>query len=97
MASNTTLEFLTTTKIGEKGQVTVPKQFRQELRLGTGSPFAVLRLGNGLILLPQQQRFEELCRQFSEWLTNNELTTQMLQATPPEARSRAYSRRCGRT
>jgi AbrB family looped-hinge helix DNA binding protein len=96
MASNTTLEYLTTTKIGEKGQVTVPKQFRHELRLGTGSPFAVLRLGNGLVLLPQQQRFEELCRRFSEWLANTEMTPQMLLATLPEARSRVYARRYGK-
>ena len=47
---NTTLEYLTTTKIGEKGQLTVPKQFREELGLGNGAPFAVLRLGDGLIL-----------------------------------------------
>ncbi len=93
MASNTLLEYLTTTKIGEKGQVTVPKQFRHELRLGTGAPFAVLRLGNGLILLPQQQRFEELCRKFSAWLTDAELTPQMLLATLPEARSRVYAKR----
>jgi hypothetical protein len=37
-----TLEYLTTTKIGEKGQLTVAKQFREDLGLGTGAPFAVL-------------------------------------------------------
>ena len=52
----TTLEYLTTTKIGEKGQLTVPKQFRKDLGLSTGAPFAVLRLGDGLVLLPEQQR-----------------------------------------
>ncbi|HTT22449.1 MAG TPA: AbrB/MazE/SpoVT family DNA-binding domain-containing protein [Candidatus Sulfotelmatobacter sp.] len=62
MASHdSTLEYLTTTKIGEKGQLTVPKQFREDLGLGSGAPFAVLRLGDGLILLPEQQRFEQLC------------------------------------
>ena len=60
-----TLEYLTTTKIGEKGQLTVPKQFREDLGLGTGAPFAVLRLGDGLVLLPEQQRFEQLCEQVS--------------------------------
>jgi hypothetical protein len=29
--NNPPLEFLTTTRIGEKGQLTVPKQFREEL------------------------------------------------------------------
>jgi len=45
---NTTLEYLTTTKIGEKGQLTVPKQFREDLGLDNGAPFAVLRLGMAL-------------------------------------------------
>ena len=58
-----TLEYLTTTKIGERGQLTVPKQFRKDLGLGMGAPFAVLRLGDGLVLLPEQQRFEHLCEQ----------------------------------
>ena len=52
------LEYLSTTKIGEKGQLTVPKQFREELGLEAGAPFAVLRLGDGLILLPEQRRFD---------------------------------------
>lgn len=29
-----TVEYLTTTKIGEKGQLTVPKEFREDLGLG---------------------------------------------------------------
>ncbi len=50
-----TLEYLTTTKkIGEKGQLTVPKHFRKDLGLRTGAPFAVLRLGDGLVLLPDR-------------------------------------------
>jgi AbrB family looped-hinge helix DNA binding protein len=96
MAShNTTLEYLTTTRIGEKGQLTVPKQFRQDLGLGTGAPFAVLRLGDGLILLPEQRRFEELCQQVSSSLTAARLTSEDLIATLPEARNRVYKRQYG--
>jgi AbrB family looped-hinge helix DNA binding protein len=90
---NSTLEYLATTKIGEKGQLTVPKQFRQELGLGTGAPFAVLRLGDGLILLPEQQRFEHLCQEVSTSLTATGLTSEDLLATLPEARNRVYARR----
>jgi|SRR6266852_5415816 len=39
-----TVEYLTTAKIGEKGPLTVPKQFCEDLGLATGAPFAVLRL-----------------------------------------------------
>ena len=93
---HTTLEYLTTTKIGEKGQLTVPKQFRQDLGLGTGAPFAVLRLGDGLILLPEQQRFEQLCQQVSLSLTAAGLTAEDLLTTLPEARARVYARRYGK-
>jgi AbrB family looped-hinge helix DNA binding protein len=93
---NSTLEYLTTTKIGEKGQLTVPKQFREDLGLGSGSPFAVLRLGDGLILLPEQQRFEHLCQQVSSRLTAAGVTSGNLLATLPEARRRVFARRYGK-
>ena len=87
-----TLEYLTTTKIGEKGQLTVPKQFRKDLGLGTGAPFAVLRLGDGLVLLPEQQRFERLCEQVTSALTGAGLTPETILATLPEARKRVFAR-----
>jgi AbrB family looped-hinge helix DNA binding protein len=87
------LEYLTTTKIGEKGQVTVPKQFRENLGLGTGAPLVVLRLGNGLILIPQQDRFERLCAEISSTLTANGLPPKAVLATLPEARQRIFERR----
>ena len=52
---HTTLKYLTTTKIGEEGQLTVPRQFREDPGLANGSPFAVLRLGDGLILSDGRQ------------------------------------------
>src|SRR5580658_5352176 len=93
---NSTLEYLTTTKIGEKGQLTVPKQFREDLGLGNGSPFAVLRLGDGLVLVPEQRRFEHLCQQVSSILTAADFKPAEILATLPEARHRVYARRYGR-
>jgi AbrB family looped-hinge helix DNA binding protein len=93
---NPTLEYLTTTKIGEKGQLTVPKEFRDDLGLVNGSPFAVLRLGDGLILVPEQQRFEHLCEQVSSKLTAAGIKPQDLGSTLPEIRERVYLRRYGK-
>lgn len=93
---NPPLEYMTTTKIGEKGQLTVPKQFRDDLGLGSGAPFAVLRLGDGLILLPEQRRFERLCAQVCSRLTAAGLTSEDILATIPEARNRVYARRYGK-
>jgi AbrB family looped-hinge helix DNA binding protein len=91
------LEFLTTTRIGEKGQLTVPKQFREDLGLGNGAPFAVLRMGDGLILLPEQRRFDQLCRQISSALASAGIAPEELQESLPEARRRVYDRRYGRS
>jgi AbrB family looped-hinge helix DNA binding protein len=90
------LEYLATTKIGEKGQITVPKQFREDLGLENGAPFAVLRLGDGLILVPEQQRFERLCQEISSILTNAGVTREDFLATLPEVRSEIYARRYGK-
>jgi AbrB family looped-hinge helix DNA binding protein len=87
-----TLEYLTITKIGEKGQVTVPRPFRKDLGLRTGAPFAVLRLGDGLVLLPEQQRFERLCEQMGSALTGAGLTPEAILTTLPEARKRVFER-----
>ena len=92
----TPLKYLTTTKIGEKGQLTVPKQFREDLGLGTGAPFAVLRLGDGLILLPQQQRFERLCQKVSSALAGAGISPKAMLASLPQARKRIFQRRYGR-
>ncbi len=97
MASRqTTLQYLTTTRIGEKGQLTVPKQFREDLGLGTGAPFAVLRLGDGLVLLPEQQRFDRLCEQISSALMGAGLTAGAILETLPDVRKRVYARRYGK-
>ena len=92
---NPPLEYMTTTKIGEKGQLTVPKQFRDDLGLGIGAPFAVLRLGDGRILLPEQRRFEQLCQRVSSSLTAAGLTSEDVLATLPEVRKPLYARRYG--
>jgi AbrB family looped-hinge helix DNA binding protein len=87
------LEYLSTTRIGEKGQVTVPKQFRESLGIGSGAPFAVLRLGNGLILMPQQDHFERLCKRIGSALASAGRSQDAVLATLPEARERVYERR----
>ena len=97
MASrDTPIRFLSVSRIGEKGQLTVPKEFREDLGLGNGSPFAVLRIGDGLILLPEQKRFEELCQQIAEQLSGAGVSAQEALASLPEARDRVYARHYGK-
>lgn len=91
-----TVQYLTITRIGEKGQVTVPKEFRQEVGLGKGAPVAVLRLGDGLILLPQQRRFEQLCQRISARLAAAGITSEQILATLPQTRNELFESRYGK-
>ncbi len=90
-----TVQYLTITRIGEKGQVTVPKEFRQDVGLEKGAPLAVLRLGDGLILLPQQRRFEQLCERISARLAASGITPEQVLATLPQTRNEIFASRYG--
>jgi AbrB family looped-hinge helix DNA binding protein len=62
------------TRIGEKGQITISKQYRDELGLNTGDPVAVLRIGEGLMLIPEQNRFRLLCDSIASVLEHRRLS-----------------------
>lgn len=90
------VKYLTTTKIGEKGQLTIPIEFRDDLGLETGAPLAILRLGDGLILFPENRRFEELCERVSAAFSAAGISREDLLGTLPEARTRLYAQRYGK-
>ena len=68
------VEYLANTRIGEKGQLTIPKQYRDDLGLGAGSSVAVLRVGEGLMLIPEQNRFRILCESIASVFERRQLT-----------------------
>ncbi len=87
------VEYLATTRLGEKGQMTVPKEYREALKLQTGAPVAVLRVGDGLILMPEQTRFQKLCDSLAAALEGAGISETHLQSTLAEARRRVVTRR----
>ena len=91
--SQTQVEYVANTRIGEKGQLTIPKQYRDELRLKTGAPVAVLRVGEALLLIPEQNRFRLLCESITSVFERRQLTPADLLGTLPEARERTFARR----
>ncbi len=86
------VEFLTTTRLGEKGQLTVPKEYRDELRLEVGASVAVLRVGAGLLLIPEQARFRRLCERIAGVFASHGVTEAELLSSLPEARRRVFER-----
>ena len=95
MSSESTLpvEFLTTTQVGEKGQLTVPSEYRHALRLEKGAQVAVLRLGDALLFIPEHAYFRQLCDRIAGVFANLEVTEADLLSTLPKARQRVFERR----
>jgi len=87
------VEYVANTRIGEKGQLTIPKQYRDELGLDAGAPVAVLRVGEALILVPEQNRFRLLCESITSVFEHRQLTPTDLLDTLPQARERVFARR----
>jgi len=87
------VQYLANTRIGEKGQLTIPKQYRDELGLDAGASVAVLRVGEGLMLIPEQNRFRTLCDSIASVFERRQFTPTALLDTLPEARQRVFARR----
>lgn len=86
------VEFLASTRLGEKGQLTIPKEYRRSLSLEAGAPIAVLQVGSGLLLIPEQARFSELCDRLTRAFSGHGMTAADVLATLPESRELVYAR-----
>jgi AbrB family looped-hinge helix DNA binding protein len=84
--------YLATARLGEKGQITVPKEYRDALALQPGTPMSLLRLGSGLVLIPEQARFRELCDRLAHTFASHGIEVQELLSTLPETRRRVVAR-----
>jgi AbrB family looped-hinge helix DNA binding protein len=87
------VEYVVSTRIGEKGQLTIPKQYRDDLGLESGAPVAVLRIGEILMLIPEQDRFKRLCESIASVFESRQITPANLIETLPAARERVFARR----
>jgi bifunctional DNA-binding transcriptional regulator/antitoxin component of YhaV-PrlF toxin-antitoxin module len=85
------VEFLATTRLGEKGQLTILKEYRQSLDLDPGSPIAVVQVGNALPLIPEQGHFRNLCDRVARVFSSRGMTADDVVSTLPEARERVYA------
>lgn len=84
--------FLATTRLGEKGQLTIPMEYRQSLALDPGVPIAVVQVGNALLLISEQARFRDLCDRVSRAFSSRGMTAADVMSSLPEARERVYER-----
>jgi bifunctional DNA-binding transcriptional regulator/antitoxin component of YhaV-PrlF toxin-antitoxin module len=85
------VEYLTTTRLGEKGQITLPKAYRDTIALEVGAPITVLQLGSGLLLIPEDTRFRALCDRIATTFARHGVEAEALLATLPDTRARVVT------
>ena len=86
------VEYLTTARLGEKGQITLPKAYRDTIALEVGAPISVLQLGSGLLLIPEDTRFHALCDRIATTFARHGIDADALLDTLPDARERVVAR-----
>lgn len=78
--------YLTTTHLGEQGQMTLPREFRETQHLEPGAAIAVLQFGNQLILIPEQTQFAQLSDALADKLAQAGITEEDLLEGLPATR-----------
>lgn len=84
--------YLATARLGEKGQITVPKEYRDAFNLEAGAPFSILRLGGSLLLIPEQSHFRQLCDRIAETFAAHRIQADEILHTLPDTRQRVFAR-----
>jgi len=84
------VQYLMTGRLSEKGQLVLPKEFRDEQSLEAGSPIAILKIGNSLLLLPEMNKFNRLCERIEQTLQKAGVGVEELLDTLPESRREVF-------
>ena len=87
----TTVKYLTTIRLSEKGQMVLPKEYRTEQNLEAGSPITLLAIGNSLLLLPEMNKFNRLCKRIEKTLNDSSITERQLMETLSDTRREIFA------
>lgn len=66
------------TRMREKGQVTIPADIRESLHLEKDSVLSVVKVGDGVLLIPKVSVFESVSAGFSQAARNKGITLEDL-------------------
>jgi bifunctional DNA-binding transcriptional regulator/antitoxin component of YhaV-PrlF toxin-antitoxin module len=85
------VRYYNTVRVSAKGQLVLPKEYRDEQHIEAGSPMAALRFGTGLLLLPEMEKFDALCRSIEKVITSHDLTADDFLETLVDTRKELFS------
>ncbi|MGH9755427.1 MAG: AbrB/MazE/SpoVT family DNA-binding domain-containing protein [Blastocatellia bacterium] len=86
------VKYLDTTHLNSNGQIDIPAEYRDALSLEAGASLAVLQIGDGLMLIPEQNLLTQLCNRIAQVFTRHGASADEILAGLPEARERVFAR-----
>src|SRR2546429_4150306 len=87
--------YLTTTRIITKGQIDVPDEYTEDLHLEPGTKVTLLRLGEGLLVIPESPALTRLSRTVREAMKRSRTTRQKVLDGLGKSRQAVYQGRYG--
>ena len=87
---NNLIVYFSTIRLSEGGQMILPKEYRDEQNLKAGSDLAALKIGNGLLLLSQMERFNALSNSIEKVMIKNNSTASDLLETLDDTREELF-------
>jgi AbrB family looped-hinge helix DNA binding protein len=89
------MEGFEVTKLGERGQVVIPLEFRKSMGLHGGDKFVVLGQGDTLLLkklrVPTKEEFEMMLKKAHEHAAKHHLTEKDLEEAIKKARAAKHA------
>jgi bifunctional DNA-binding transcriptional regulator/antitoxin component of YhaV-PrlF toxin-antitoxin module len=81
--------------IGQNGQITVPVGFRKDLSIGKGGKLVSVRMGDALVLIPQDSLLESISLLLQESMNASGVSVQKLKSGALEQRAQIVKERHG--
>lgn len=83
-------------RVGEKGQITVPADYRKLHKLSKGSEVFLIRLGETLMVAPADLALNQLCQRIQEALAGQGISLKQAQKNLERVRRRRFQRLYGK-
>ncbi len=89
------MQSLDVLNIGQNGQITVPVEFRKDVSLGKGGKLVSVRMGDALVLVPQDALLESISLRLQEAMKASGVTVEELKSGLHAQRAEIVKERYG--
>lgn len=84
------LKPIVTTKVGEKGQITIPTEYRRAYNIDKDSQLLLIQIGDALMIVPQDEALERISKNIEDALHGKGITSEEAKAKLKRVRKKLF-------